>query len=141
MIVGYGRNDRQGRTRHHVCRIKSATKTSFKQHIVRRVLRKGEEGCSCRNFKKGDWLIAVRFLGAEEISRQILFRDMNRTMWASQRDAFVEPHQMRRCKHMHTLACRLQNGLEVGDDRTLAIGPGHMDDPLQAFLRVAEGGE
>ena len=60
---------------------------------------------------------------------------------AGELDAFVEAHEMRRRIDVHARTRSLQHGLEVGRDRSLAVGAGDVHDRRQALVRIAELGE
>src|SRR5690606_31146725 len=69
------------------------------------------------------------------LQRRIQFSRRNQL--AREANALVEAYEMGRIIDMHRLAGSFEESAEIGNGRTLGIGPRHMDRGRQVVLRIA----
>ena len=142
MIHRDRRDDRKRRPIDDVGRIEPTAEPHLEQKHIGRLLGKCEERRRRRDLELGDVVAAVGRLRAHQHVDELLLADRVRlAVGAGELDAFVEAHEMRGSIDMHACTRSLQHGLEVGRDRSLAVGAGDVHDRRQALVRIAELGE
>ena len=123
---------------HHIGGIKPAAQANFQQQNIGLVFGKQFEGNGCGDFKLGNLGSVIDALDFQHRGNQRGIVDKPPTLWLSQPDTLVKPHQMWRSVDMDLFSIGFEQAAHIRRGRAFAVGSCNMDGWRQALFRMAE---
>ena len=133
-----GGDDAGQRLLDHIGRIQPSAKPDFQQHDIRRMPREQIKRRSRLDFEDRDGFACIDAFAMIERVAQLVIGHKNAAADLAEAEALVETHQMRRRIGVNAQARCLQNGAEKRHGRSLAVGPGNMNDRRDTSFGMIE---